>query len=309
MVRPVKCPSTCTRCGWIHDPLLTCVELKPIWPLKFISKANQDMRKLLFLFPSCHQGPFRKFFWRIRGKTEQDIHDQRIVTGQSWSEFCDELKVAGNVLLSPGAPRDAFQQAEGIRYLSRLTRAGLEAYVEYPDPAFPQLRRMVHETVKMGADNPDNHYMNAQVSGEFEYKILGKRNSIDYISFHTQNGNYGTTGGLAPCGKLEDDDLVLEENGNFEIFVTREPQGKNWLKIEEETSLLMVRQTFYDRFTEVPAQLEILNLSGIKRPEALTSKQMDEGLENCLHVCGRSRPAFCQVGKGFPEACKPAAPV
>ena len=201
------------------------------------------MRRLLFFFLRFF-GFFSKAFLRLRGKTEQDIHDQRIVSGKAWADFCDELKAAGNVLLSPGAPRDPFQQAEGIRYLSRLTRAGLEAYVEYPDPTFPQLRRMVHETVKMGADNPDNYYLNAQVSGEYEYKILGKRNTIDYIGFFTQNGNYGTTGGLAPCGKLEDADLVLEEDGSFEIFVTREPRGKNWLKIEKETSLLMVRQTF-----------------------------------------------------------------
>jgi len=207
-------------------------------------------------------GALQKFFLRIRGKTEQDIHDQRITSGQSCSEFCDELKAAGHVLLAPGTPRDPKQQAEGMRYLSRLTRAGLEAYVEYPDPSVPELRRMVHETVKMGADNPDNYYLNAQISGLNEYKILGKRNTIDHISFHTQNGNYGTTGGLAPCGKIGNADLVVEEDGTFEIFVTKESQGKNWLKIEEDTTLLMVRQTFSDRFAETPSEMEIINLSG-----------------------------------------------
>ncbi len=78
------------------------------------------------------------------------MHDQRVVSGRAWEEFCDHLKAAGNVLLSPGAPRDPFTQAEGMRYLSRITRAGLEAYLEYQDPMFPQLRRMVHETVKDG---------------------------------------------------------------------------------------------------------------------------------------------------------------
>ena len=101
------------------------------------------MRKLLFLYLRI-LGVFQRFFLRIRGRTEQDVHDGRISSGQAWSEFCEELKTAGHVLLSPGTPRDPFQQAEGIRYLSRLTRAGLEAYVEYPDPSFPVLRRMVH---------------------------------------------------------------------------------------------------------------------------------------------------------------------
>ena len=60
----------------------------------------------------------------------------------------------GPTLNLAGTPQDPFSQAEGMRYLTRLTRAGLEAFVEYTDPAFPVLRRMVHETVKMGADNP-----------------------------------------------------------------------------------------------------------------------------------------------------------
>jgi hypothetical protein len=256
------------------------------------------MRKLLFLYLRI-LGVFQKFFLRIRGKTEQDVHDGRISSGQAWSVFCEELKTAGHVLLSPGTPRDPFQQAEGIRYLSRLTRAGLEAYVEYPDPSFPVLRRMVHETVKMGADNPDNYYLNAQISGLNEYKILGERNTIDHISFHTQNGNYGTTGGLAPCGKIGNDDLVMEEDGSFEIFVTNEPRGKNWLKIEEDTSLLMVRQTFSDHFAETPAEMKIINLSGQTKPGPLTSKQMDEGLKTASLFVGGASLLFTRWAHDF----------
>jgi hypothetical protein len=256
------------------------------------------MRKLLFLYLRA-MGAFQKFFLRLRGKTEEDIHNNRITSGQSWAEFCDELKAAGHVLLAPGTPRDPFQQAEGLRYLSRLTRAGLEAYVEYPDPSFPQLRRMVNETVKMGADNPDNYYMNAQISGQYAYKILGKRNTIDHISFHTQNGNYGTTGGLAPCGKIDNSDLVVNKDGSFEIFVTREPQGDNWLKTEEDTSLLMVRQTFSDRSAEVPADLRIINLSGPNRPGALTSRQMDEGLKTASMFVGGASLLFTRWANDF----------
>ena len=256
------------------------------------------MRKLLFLYLRI-LGVFQRFFLRLRGKTEQDVHDARIISGQAWSEFCEELKAAGHVLLSPGTPRDPFQQAEGIRYLSRLTRAGLEAYVEYPDPAFPVLRRMVHETVKMGADNPDNYYLNAQISGLNEYKILGKRNTIDHVSFHTQNGNYGTTGGLAPCGKIGNNDLVVEKDGSFEIFVTREQKGKNWLKIEEDTSLLMVRQTFSDRFVETPAEMKIINLSGQTKPGPLTSKQMNEGLKTASMFVGGASLLFTRWAHDF----------
>ena len=155
------------------------------------------MRKVLFLFLKIIKF-WQKGILRLRGRTEEDVHAARIVSGKAWEEFCEDLKAAGASLMYPGTPKDPFQQAEGVRYLTRLTRAGLEAFVEYNDPACPVLRRMVHETVKMGADNPDNYYFNAQMSGKYEYVLKGKRNTVHYIGFFTQNGNYGTTGGLAP---------------------------------------------------------------------------------------------------------------
>jgi hypothetical protein len=119
----------------------------------------------------------------LQGKTEQDTLRQQLINGQAWEDFCDTLKTAGTALLYGKAPTDAFQQAEGIRYLSRLTRAGLDAFIEHADPQFPSFKRMVHETVKLGADNPDNHYSNAQISGAYEYRITGNKNTVFYMGF------------------------------------------------------------------------------------------------------------------------------
>ncbi len=256
------------------------------------------MNKLLFAFLSVLKF-FRKLGLKLSGKTEDDVHKQRVVSGKSWDEFCDQLKLAGTVLKYSGTPHDAFSQTEGLRYLTRLTRAGLEAFVEYADPAFPVLRRMVHETVKMGADNPDNYYFNAQISGEYEYRITGNRNTVHYIGFFTQNGSYGTTGGLAPCGRLEGIDLELEKDGSFEIILSKEQRGKNWLKIEDESGLLMVRQTFLNRFEEVPAELKIINLNGQKSPAHLTPKMIDEGLKMASMFVAGAPLLFARWAKGF----------
>lgn len=239
-----------------------------------------------------------KWLWLTR-KTEADVHSQRIVSGRSWSEFCDHLKTAGAALVYPGAPADPFQQAEGVRYLSRLTKAALEAYVEYGDVEFPELRRMVHETVKLGADNPDNFYQNAQISGACEYRITGKRNTINYIGFFTQNGVYGEPGGMSPCGVLEQNDLVIEDDGSIEIMLSKEKKGKNWLKIEDHTSLLIVRQTFADRQHEIPASLRIENLNGRKFPKDVTPEKIDKGLQTAaLFVAGASL-LFSRWANGF----------
>ena len=256
------------------------------------------MRKLLFLFLRMLK-TFRRLGLKFQGKTEADVHAERVVSGKAWDEFCDNLKSAGASLMYPGAPRDAFNQAEGLRYLSRLTRGGLEAFVEYCDPAFPILRRMAHETVKLGADNPDNYYFNAQINGQYSYRLLGKRNSVHYIGFFTQNGNYGTTGGMAPCGVLEHTGLQLEEDGSFEIILSKTPSGKNWLKIEPETSMLMVRQTFLNRFTETPAEVTIENLDGRTSPDPITPVMVDEGLKTVSMFVAGASMMFARWANGF----------
>lgn len=257
------------------------------------------MNKLLFAFLSVLHF-FRKLRLKLSGKRQEDIHAERIVSGKSWEEFCNQIKLAGTVLKSAGTPQDPFNQAEGVRYLTRLTRAGLEAFVEYSDPSFPVLRRMVHETVKMGADNPDNYYFNAQIDGSrFEYKITGKRNSVNYIGFFTQNGNYGSTGGLAPCGVIEGKELALEADGSFEIILSKTKKGKNWLRVEDETGLVMVRQTFFNRFEEVPAELKIENLNGQNAPEPITPKIIDEGLKTASMFIAGAPLLFTRWAKGF----------
>lgn len=256
------------------------------------------MNKILFAFLAVLRF-FKKTALKLSGKTEEDVHKERVVSGKSWEDFCDQLKLAGTVLKYPGTPQDDFNQAEGLRYLSRLTRAALEAFVEDADPAFPSFKRMVHETVKMGADNPDNYYMSAQISGRYEYKITGKRNNIHYLGFFTQNGSYGTTGGLAPCGVLEDEDLILEPDGSFEIYLSKERKGKNWLKIEEETSMLMLRQTFMNRFKETPVEIKIENLNGLDKPAPVSAKMMDEGLKMAALFVAGAPLLFARWAKGF----------
>lgn len=256
------------------------------------------MQKLLFFYLSL-LSKIQKLRLFFSGKKLEDVQTERIVSGKAWEDFCDQLKHAGTILKYTGTPQDPLNQAEGVRYLTRLTRAGLEAYVEYGDPQFPVLRRMVHETVKLGADNPDNYYLNAQIDGKNEYKISGKRNTIDYIGFFTQNGSYGSTGGLAPCGVLQGSDLKVSPDGSFEIILSKEKRGDNWLKIEDNTSLLMVRQTFLHRHKEVPCEAHIENLSGRSVPDTLSPQRIEEGLKMASMFVAGAPLLFARWANGF----------
>ena len=60
--------------------------------------------------------------------------EQRVMDGSAWSDFCDALKQAGELVNAQNAPQDSFTRAEGYRYLSRMMRAGLESFLEAGDP-------------------------------------------------------------------------------------------------------------------------------------------------------------------------------
>ncbi|MCY4597637.1 MAG: hypothetical protein OXC19_22910 [Bryobacterales bacterium] len=242
------------------------------------------------------------FVWRLRGKTQDDVAARRVVSGESWNEFCDALNAAGAALSFPGAPRDPFSQAEGYRYLSRLARAGLTAFIEHADTNAPVLHRVVNETTKLGADNPDNYYQMAALDGNHEYKITGRRNTIAYLSFGTQSGNYGQGGGLPPTGHIESDQIDMDEDGCFELLLSRNPQGTNWLPMTSETGTLVVRQTFLDRDTEIPATLKIerINCSEDEcRPSPLTARDLDEGLKNAGALVAGAPLLFAKWARDF----------
>ena len=131
------------------------------------------MRRLLVRSMGLWASAVRR--WRrLRGVRDEDVAARRIVGGEAWEDFCDTLKAAGVAIQGTGAPMDPLTQAEGYRHLTRLLRAGLEAYMEYADPRAPVLRRMVHETVKMGADNVEFRL------GEIEHLPVAD-NSVDVI--------------------------------------------------------------------------------------------------------------------------------
>jgi len=216
-------------------------------------------------------------------KPDPDKAEQRVISGETWREFCRTLEKAGEIIVNDSAPQSAFDRAEGLRYLSRLTRAALETFVENADPQAPELVRTCHETIKMGADNPDNHYQNAPISGKYEYRIRGNRGTVHYLGFGTQAGNYGATGSLEPTGYLESADMEIAEDGSFEIIVSRNDHAGNWLPMTPETRTLVVRQTFLDKNGEVPAQLSIERIDGAHAPRPITAFSIDRG----LHAAGR----------------------
>jgi len=174
-------------------------------------------------------------------------NDQSTVA--QWSAFCDAIKSSGNKILNSAATDDATTQADGLRYLTRLLRSGLEKFVEYGDPLDPVLFKVYHEKLKWGGDNPDSIYNLASISGEHEYILNGNRGSVSYFNILSATMNEDAR--MQINGFLNDSDINFDADGNFKLTLSRNPESdKNCLPIEASSNMLMIRQTFNNRNTE-----------------------------------------------------------
>ena len=226
---------------------------------------------------------------------------QAVVSGQTWDEFCDTLKRAGQQVLRPEAPASELDRAEGWRYLTRLLRIGLEMHLECADPDFPAFFMPSHETGKIGADNPDNLYLMARINGRNEYLLRGTRGTVSYLSIGTQKGGYEADGKMEQTGFLDSNDLVLDSEGRFEIVVSAErPAGAaNWLRIEPASNAVLVRQTFMDRRAEQPAVLAIVRRGSDARPAPLNAERIQRSLGNAARFVEGTATLFANWAQSY----------
>jgi hypothetical protein len=222
-----------------------------------------------------------------------------LFSGRTWDEFCEALKRAGAQVLRPEAPSTLLDRAEGYRYLTRLLRLGLEMHLEYADPEFPGFFSPSHETAKIGADNPDNLYLMARISGEHEYVIRGKRGTVAYLSFGSQRGGYETDGKMIQTGFVDGQALRCDRDGRFELVVSSKPQDGNWLKVEPATNAVIVRQTFLDRKKERPAWMWIERRGNTAKPAPLTPARLQDGLEKTAKFVHGTAKLFADWAEGY----------
>jgi hypothetical protein len=224
---------------------------------------------------------------------------ERILSPDVWRDFCRQLEAAGEIVTGAEAAANPLDRAEGYRYLTRLLRIGLDMQLEHADPDFPSFYAASHETAKIGADNPDNIYMNATVSGGRRYRIRGQRGSVPILSFGTKANRYAVDGTMASTGELDSADLAVAPDGSFEIIVSRENADGNWLPLAADSSMVIVRQTFLDRANEVPALVEIEAIDGPTHPAPLSADTLAAALERTTAFVAATARTFVQWTEDF----------
>jgi hypothetical protein len=207
--------------------------------------------------------------------------EERILDGRVWNDFCDRLKAAGELVRHEGAPKDVFNQALGYRFLTRILRAGLESSVDYADPQYPAFFRLADDTKKILNDNPDNYYENCKIDGRFDYRITGQRGTVRWFSLGVKAGA-GNVDAMASEGEIDSSQIDFDEEGRFEILMSREEKPGNWLPMTENSGMVIVRQTFGNRKQERRAELEIECLNPERPNNNLIPEELEPRLNQAL---------------------------
>ncbi len=227
-----------------------------------------------------------------------------MTVNQAWNDFCDNLRDAGMSLIDEAAPQDPLNQAEGVRYLIRLLRYATINAIENSDPRYPAITNALdpHLKCKIGADNPDNIYMRANVSGKHRYRVSGTRGTVPLMSFGSKANRYHIDGTMASTGELSNDDLPVDEDGRFSFIASVDkPAEGAWLPLAEDTTNLVGRQSFQDRRTEIAAQVEIELIDETPEPTPIDVEQFGRQLKLATDFVRGTSASFSRWTKMFME--------
>ena len=157
-------------------------------------------------------------------KTQAAWADMVDALGQVSERFCgEEWGLSGEQEI-----------ADSHRLVLHILQSGLFAHAEF-DPERPVWRRIVSPTRKFTGDNADAVYFEAPVRSDLAFRVTGNLAGAVYTSFTvelgTSEGRYATgTGGV-----LNDDDIDVDADGNYEVFLGGEPRDRNWLDLPPES--------------------------------------------------------------------------
>lgn len=233
------------------------------------------------------------------------MHDdasRRLLRGEAWDDFCDQLKAAGHLVEAFGDEASDQDRAEWYRYLTRMVRNGFERFVENCEPEHPRLRDAPWRQ-SINVQNPDqDHLLCEFVDGRHEYRIRGNRGTLPYfvmaawtapqpVDLGARNWAEAGVAGLAEFDPtnltttsfLMSDDIDFDAEGNFEVMVSAAQPAGNWLPLAKDSTGILIRTVHHDRAREIAPRFDIERLDR-PRPRPIRPDEVSAGLAKAGQV-------------------------
>lgn len=164
-------------------------------------------------------------------------------------------------------------RAAAYSFITGMMIARMEEDVVF-DPLFPYFRILDHR-IREGGDNPDQRYLITNLKGGESYRIWGRTGSQRRLEFQVYAGDPYVPGGGRSASYLGQDQLRIDEDGRFEVFLTPQRHAGNWIENPADATQLLVREIYSDWAKERPGDIHIdrIGHEGDAKP-ALTEEAM-----------------------------------
>jgi hypothetical protein len=222
-------------------------------------------------------------YHRLYGSGMDDVQNRLDAAWKTWIE-AQEAAIQ-TVRTAEGVPRCDTDVAEGYRWITRITSLAQEWFIEKSDPLHPQLFQSQSEYRKLLVDNPDVRYAFCAIDDTQTYRLVGTRGQAAYIglTFGTPIGKGAVGGRTGTTVQAHLDQFELGPNGEVELLIvpegdTPDPSSKNTIVIPPGTGQLAVRETFFHRWHDTPADLR-MELVGEVAPPILGVDEIASKME------------------------------
>ena len=190
----------------------------------------------------------------------------------AWSRFAEEVAALGEVIQSAPFNRDEQTAAEGYRHMARFLATFLANHMDLADPDYPQFSRFPNLVARIGWDNPDNPYLSFPVRGDHTYRLRGNVENFDLVTINVYSGMLGHSPitDIRTVSSTASDDLDVDQHGDFVLTLAAEPADGDWLKLEPDAYIVVIRRLVSDWSRSDEGLWEVLNLTtlgqGAPRP-------------------------------------------
>ncbi len=194
-------------------------------------------------------------------------------------DYLGDLQKAVDEIQNTWRPDDPAYRADVYRQIMMQFSYGYFAFF-HADAEHPDWAPLWNPVFTL-QPNPDDIYLYCPIRDDLTYRISGSRGSVYMITFNTQAALPGLPGPIDHTGEfysdLDDGDLKIDPDGNFEILLSREkPAGYegNWLQIKRGASVLMTRYRSYDWLNELDPQMSIECLDPVPPKKRLSPDEI-----------------------------------
>jgi hypothetical protein len=188
---------------------------------------------------------------------------------EAWDSYLEALKRLTSKVRGDPRAASPLSRADGYRMIQALaTSAHLN--ILHPQPGAPELLENLSLFLNYCGPAADFKYCNAHLEPGKRYRFWGTRGSARLVDFQQCKGWWSedSRGSTVTIGHASFDalNLKLGPGGAFELTLSPQPEPRNWLQADPNTSLIIVRQMFYDWENEEPGEIHCERIGGGRLP-------------------------------------------